>query len=371
MKLNSSQQAFIALVKAGLWNKEVRLLQYKAIDFNEVLRIAEQQSVVGLLAAGIEHVQDFRVPQTDVLTIAGRALQIEQQNMAMNQFVADLFANLRKENIDALLVKGQGIAQCFEKPMWRACGDVDLLLDAENYERAKKVLLPLAVSVESEYKTFKHLGMTMSNGVEVELHGTMHTRLSKRVDSYIDRVQEDTFNNHKVRTWQCGDTEVSIPAPDNDVIFLFTHILHHFYLEGIGLRQICDWCRFLWTYQKELDVALLETRLCTMGLLSEWKTFAALAVDWLGMPADAMPLYSPSKLWIRKANKIMAFVIKTGNFGHNRQRKRFDNYHIGKVQSAWHQMKDFVGHTLVFPMDSIKFFFNFIYSGIEVVVNQE
>lgn len=117
MKLNNNQQAFIALVKAGLWNKEVRLLQYKAIDFNEVLRIAEEQSVVGLIAVGIETIEDVRVPQVDLLTIAGKALQIEQQNIAMNQFVAELFANLRKENIDALLVKGQGIAQCFEKPM--------------------------------------------------------------------------------------------------------------------------------------------------------------------------------------------------------------------------------------------------------------
>jgi len=90
-----------------------------------------------------------------------------------------------------------------------------------------------------------------------------------------------------------------------------------------------------------------------MGLLSEWKTFAALAVDWLEMPADAMPLYSPLKLWSRKGNRIMDFVMTTGNFGHNRQRKRSENYFIGNTQSAWHQMKDFGRHTLVFPMDSI------------------
>jgi len=66
VKLNCNQQAFIALVKAGLWNKEVRLLPSNIIDFKEVLRFAEEQSVVGLLAAGIEQVRDFRVPQEDV-----------------------------------------------------------------------------------------------------------------------------------------------------------------------------------------------------------------------------------------------------------------------------------------------------------------
>jgi len=272
----------------------------------------------------------------------------------MNRFVAELFSKLQTENINALLVKGQGIAQCHERPLWRACGDVDLLLDAVNYECAKNVLLPLAVSVESEYKIFKHLGMTMNNGVVVELHGTMHTRLSKRVDSYIDRVQEDTFNKHKVRTWQSGDTKILISAPDNDVIFIFTHILHHFYLEGIGLRQICDWCRFLWTYQNEIDVTLLKTRLRKMGLMSEWRAFAALSLNWLGMPVDAMPLYSPSKLWSRKANRIMAFVMKTGNFSHNRQQNH------SKIQSAWRKFKDFGRHILVFPLDSLKFFCHFV-----------
>lgn len=162
-----------------------------------------------------------------------------------------------------------------------------------------------------------------------------------------------------------------IPAPDNDAILLFTHILKHYYMEGIGLRQICDWCRLLWKNNKALDVYLLESRLKEMGLTSEWRAFAAFTVDWLGMPADAMPLYSPSKRWSRKANRIMAFVLKTGNFGHNRQRKRSENYFIGKTQSAWHQMMDFGRHTLVFPMDSIKFFFHFLSSGLEVVVNKE
>ena len=41
------------------------------------------------------------------------------------------------------------------------------------------------------------------------------------------------------------DVQVFLPAPDCDVVFLFTHILHHFFFEGIGLRQFCDLCRFL------------------------------------------------------------------------------------------------------------------------------
>lgn len=65
MSINT--EAFFALLRAGLWETEVRLSSSDIIDFKEVLRVAEEQSVVGLLAAGIEHVQDFRIPQADVL----------------------------------------------------------------------------------------------------------------------------------------------------------------------------------------------------------------------------------------------------------------------------------------------------------------
>jgi len=358
MNLTSNQQAFFELLRAGLWEQEARPSMLETIDIKDVCRIAEEQSVVGLVAAGLEHMKEVRVPKEDVLQIVGQALQLEERNKAMNAFLAELIELLRKKDVYVILVKGQGIAQCYERPQWRACGDVDLLLSGSNYEKAKKVLVPQAVDVENEYKTFKHLGLTMQGGVVVELHGTLHSRLSKRVDKVIDDAQNNVFYGGCVRSWKNGKTTVFLPKPDDDVLFVFTHILHHYYIEGVGLRQICDWCRLLWTYRFEIDVKLLEKRLRKAGLMSEWRAFAALAVDWLGMPVVAMPLYSSDKKWSRKANRIIAFVLECGNFGHNRQVTG------GKIGSVWSKTRDFARHALVFPIDSIKFFWHFLWNGI-------
>lgn len=67
----------------------------------------------------------------------GEVQVIEQRNKEMNAFVADLIEKLRKVDIYSLLVKGQGVAQCYEKPLWRSCGDVDLFLSDANYKKAK------------------------------------------------------------------------------------------------------------------------------------------------------------------------------------------------------------------------------------------
>ena len=369
MKLDINQQAFFELMRAGLWEKEALLDQYKKVDYDEVLRIADEQSVIGLVTAGIEHVQDVKIPQDVVLQFIGMSLQLEQQNKALNDFIVWLIETLRKKDVYTLLVKGQGIARCYERPLWRASGDVDLLLSDTNYEKAKKVLIPLADNVEQEYKTFKHIGMTMKGDFTVELHGTMHSRLSNRIDRGIDEAQNDVFFGGNVRSWMNGSTSVFLPGVDDDVIFVFTHILHHFFIDGIGLRQICDWCRLLWTYRDSLDRGLLEKRIQKMGLMTEWKAFAAFAVEHLGMPVLAMPCYDvrcqkDDVRWKKKAEHILEFVLESGNFGHNRKAAS------GKFNSAWNKLKDFARHSRIFPLDSTKFFFYFLWDGIQVITSK-
>ena len=102
-----------------------------------------------------------------------------------------------------------------------------------------------------------------------------------------------------------------------------------------------------------------------MGLLNEWKAFAALSVEYLGTPVEAMPLYSYDKKWSRKAERIMEFVLECGNFGHNRQRKRPQGFLAGKISSVWRKAKDFGRHARVFPLDSGRFFFHFVGDGIK------
>lgn len=372
MKLDKNQQAFLTLLKAGLWETEARLLSSDGVDFTCVYKLAQGQSVAGLVAAGLERAVDFKVPQADALAFGGYALQLEHRNKAMNEFVAWLIGMLRAEGVNAVLVKGQGIAQCYHRPLWRAPGDVDLLLDADDYEKAKRLLIPMATRVESEFTFMKHVGMTL-NGWVVELHGTMHSRLSRRIDNEIDKVQESVWSNGEFRVWQNGDTEIYLPAPDADVFFVFTHFLHHFFLEGLGLRQICDWCRLVWTFRGSLDCDLLSRRLLDAGLMSEWKAFAALAVDWMGMPVEAMPLYSGDARWHRKSDRILADVLRKGNFGRNErgysglQRA----YLVRKFISAGRHFGELLRHFLIFPLDSVGFFGRVLCTGLNAAFRGE
>ena len=368
MRLNNNQKAFFELLRAGLWEKESRLSIFGTIDFRDMYRIAEEQSVVGLVAAGLEHVSDKRAPKEDALQFVGQALQIVQRNLAMNSFVAKLIELLREKDVYTILVKGQGIAQCYERPLWRACGDVDLFLSDNNYQNAVNQLTPLANSVDEENKKNLHLSMTIDSWI-VELHGTLRSGLWRRIDKELDNVQRAVFYDGRVRSWINGRTQVFLPKDDEDVIFVFSHILQHFFKEGVGLRQICDWCRLLFKYKDSIDVSLLEKRLQSMGVMTEWKAFSALTVNYFGMPADIIPLYSANRKWSRKADRIMEFILETGNFGHNRDYSYYKKYPyvVYKAISFWRHLNDTLRHFMIFPIDAVLVLFGRMDEGIKMI----
>ena len=375
--------SFFALLKAGLWLESEKLVSLDgSVDWDKVYQLASEQSVIGLVIAGIERLKsinpNLNIPQEILLQWIGEVQMLEQQNKTMNLFVAELIEKMRAAEIYTLLVKGQGIAQCYERPLWRCCGDVDLFLSDDNYKRAKELLVPIASEVENEYVREKHLGMTIDSFL-VELHGTLYSGLSSKIEKGLDEIKSAVFCEGKVRTWMNGRTQVFLPHADEDVIYVFTHMLHHFFKEGLGLRQACDWCRLLWTYQFQIDVALLEKRLQKMGLMSEWKAFGSFAVEYLGMPIEAIPFvnlddnHNLSKKDKKKADKICAFILEVGNMGHNRDMSYFEKYPylIRKVFSMGRRCGDLIHHARIFPLDSIKFFPRILFNGLRSAARGE
>ena len=370
MKKNNTIDVFFALLRAGLWERDIKLSEYGVVDFKKIYRLAEEQAVIGLIAAGLEHVADKTVPKDVALFFAGTALQIEQRNLAMNSFVAELIDKMRRNDIYTLLLKGQGIAQCYERPLWRSCGDVDLLLSDSNYQKAFKYLSSLASHYESENHYTQHLAMTIDSW-EVELHGSLRNGLWKRMDRTLDRVQHAVFCEGKVRSWLDGYTQVFLPDINEDVVFVFSHILQHYYKEGIGLRQICDWCRLLWIYKKGYDRELLRYRLFAMGVVSEWNAFASFAVEYLGMPVEAMPFYKPSAKLHKKAEKILGYLLKVGNFGHNESKTQKEHsVFVRKFFTMLTMVRYSMRHFGVFPRNTIRTCFYQISIGFKTLLKR-
>jgi len=369
MILDNSKKTFLELLRAGLWGGEVWISKLEKHEYEEVYRLAEEQSVVGVVALGLENIKGAKVPKPIALTFAGCALQIEQRNQAMDYFLGQLIDKLRESNIYTHLVKGQGIAQCYEKPLWRASGDIDFFLSRDNYERAKELLLPMASYVEIENDSTLHQALTIDSWV-VELHGSLRCGLSKRIDKVLDEIQDSIIFRGNVRSWMNENSQIFLPREDEDVVYVFSHILQHFFKGGIGIRQLCDLSRLLWTYKDSINQSLLLKRLKSMKVMTEWKAFGCLIVDTLGLPSEAMPFYDKS--YNRKADKILSYILEVGNFGHNKDVSYQSELPAlsRKMVTFWRQAKDSFRLASIFPIDASTFLLKYLSDGCKKAIKE-
>ncbi len=233
-------------------------------------------------------------------------------------------------------------------------------------------LTNLASYVEKEYARQKHIGMAIGEWV-VELHGRLYSGISLRIDKQLDVLFLDTFNGGNVRSWDNKGVQIFMLSVENDVFYVFTHILQHFFTEGVGLRQICDCCRLLYTYRDSLNYGLLEPRIKRAGLVSEWKAFYNLASRYLGMPDFGSGLTVHDSRFDKKADRIMEFILKSGNMGHNRDMSHISKYPylIRKCVSMGRRIGDLINHARIFPLDYLRFFPRIMFNGVRSAMRGE
>lgn len=86
--------------------------------------------------------------------------------------------------------------------------------------------------------------------------------------------------------------------------------------------------------------------------------FVAFAIEDLGMPANAKPLYDSSPRRHRKARRINAYILEVGSSGHNRA----PNYThrttclSRKTPSFRYRLGDFFRHLAIAPRTSMTVF---------------
>lgn len=371
---NISEDAFLLLVKAGLFGRTegAEGLLQEGVDWAEIHQMSKEQRVVGLVAEGIETLQDDwsqthdspLVPQKWYTQYVCTTLKLEKNNLAMNSFIASLVSKLQERGISTVQLKGQGMALNYRKPLWRTYGDVDLLFSQEDYEKAREFLLPFASSTDSERGFRKHLGMVLKGKV-VELHGSLRRGFSSRIDKKLDEIYDDTLRKNKLRTWMDGEVQVPMLSAENDALFVFVHFLNDYFKGIVMMKPICDWSRLLWSYRDSLDAEYMESQLKAMRLMSEWRAFGRYAVDYMGMPEEAMPFYSDSEKWKRKARRINTLIMRSGAKVYKKKKNEKKVSLLTKKMTATGERICVLAYTSrVFPLDTLCFAPSMLRNGL-------
>ena len=173
------------------------------------------------------------------MTWMGKAQQIRRQNMKVNVMAGKLFSMLREDGMRCCILKGQGNALMYPNPYSRTPGDIDVWIDASRERIMEYTQKKFELGDDIR---LQHLETSL-DGVPVELHffpcsmnnPIYHARLQK----WFKRNADLQCSN--VVGLPDGAGDVAVPTTAFNVVYQLTHLYHHFFDEGIGMRQIIDY----------------------------------------------------------------------------------------------------------------------------------
>ena len=217
------------------------------MDWQELYSFASKQALLGLCFDGIERLgkeypeelKQNPIERELLMTWMGKAQQIRRQNMKVNAVASKLFSMLREDGMRCCVLKGQGNALMYPNPYSRTPGDIDVWINASR----ERIMEYASKKFElGDDIRLQHLETSL-DGVPVELH---FFPCSMNNPIYYARLQKWFRRNADL---QCshivglpdGAGDIAIPTTAFNVVYQLCHLYHHFFDEGIGMRQIIDY----------------------------------------------------------------------------------------------------------------------------------
>ena len=311
--MDKTLQALFALLQAGLWGRfdeaAASAFPLSAGEWERVFTLARQQTVTGIAFRGLDFLPEEAAPPMGIMAKwMAHADRIEQSNRVINETVARLYGHFASAGVEAVLQKGQGVAEMYPEPLLRECGDIDLYFPGHDGISDPLAGIDGAVRERQPDDSWVYV----VDGIIVEHHTDLLDIQSPRAKRYVKRlIEEKGFE--KVVT---GDgVEILVPAPEVNLLLLSSHILKHAFGVGIGLRQFCDYAVARRYYKGRVNEEEMREIWKKTGL-EKWQS---LLEEFIGRFLDSDCALARNdneeSFYKKKTDVLLDIVLKGGNFG--------------------------------------------------------
>lgn len=314
----AQSSAIFLFLRYSLGDKVDLSMVVANMDWRQLYSFATKQTIIGICFDGIkrlseeypEELKKNPIERDLLMTWMGVSQQIRRQNMKVNGVAAKLYSMLREDGLRCCILKGQGNALMYPNAYSRNPGDIDVWVNASREQITEYAKKHFKLGDDIRYQHIE----TSVDGVPVELHFfpcTMNNPIyNARLQKWFKRNADLQCSN--VVSLPDGIGEIAIPTTAFNVVYQLTHLYHHFFDEGIGMRQIIDYyyvvsmlnvnCEMLTWLQKDLK---------HLGL---WKFAGAVMYvlhEALGISEEKMIAPMDEK----RGKLLLAEILEGGNFG--------------------------------------------------------
>jgi len=145
------QDLFIELLQVSLGSREGLSMVPSSKEWEELFEESARQAVSGIAFNGVQKWPETqRPPQMLLFEWIGVSEQIRQQNLVVDKQTREIWNQLKKDGLDAAILKGQGIATLYgELAPYRQSGDIDIGSGGRKgvYEKPQPILLRAKVLI--------------------------------------------------------------------------------------------------------------------------------------------------------------------------------------------------------------------------------
>lgn len=213
----------------------------KEMDWGGLFEFAKKQAIVGTLFVGINkfNAKEIGIPYDILYEWISLSEQIKIQNKILNKRAVEVSQFLSKAGYRNCILKGQGNALLYPDAYSRTSGDIDIWIEGSRKEinRFVKENFPKA------HGGYTHIDFPIFEDVIVEVHyipSSMYShKFNRRLQLFYTTHADEQYTN--VVKLPDNSGAICVPTPMFNIVHQMSHIMNHFFVEGIGLRQFVDY----------------------------------------------------------------------------------------------------------------------------------
>ena len=312
--LNSEETELCKILSLALHGKKTFDSDRK-IDWNALMQVAEKHKVLPFL---FDILEEADLPQAQRMILEQKGQQTVQQSYRLLFLSKSIIEELKEHGIDAILLKGSGVATFYPVPEYRKSGDVDILMkNKEEAERACEILEKHGFHKKEHQVANHHIACTGVDGIEVELHVTLAEPFdSEKTNAYLQQCQASFFEHRKLQ--DVMGVTFNLTTDAYQAFYLLLHMLQHFLRAGFGLKLLCDWVVFwekpVCKEEKDTFIKLLEGS----GLVGFASIITAVCVEYLQLDRKKAAFLVDRESFDKKTvASFMKEIFEAEEFGHS------------------------------------------------------
>ena len=297
------------LVRSALWKQPLEHFDMTPWEYKAVMVDAEKQCVTGLITDCLR-TNNIGLKKKCVIHMLKLQKALVAENQRINSNLKELLDLLGKKGITPIIVKGQTLGALYPTPNLRVPGDIDFYVLPNDFETTLQTIEQEWLKESADREKIDKEFAFNHNGTTMELHRHLLMFSNKKLMRYFCNLAE-TSEQVSVNV---DGIEVKTLEPTVNTFYTFCHLYHHFRMEGVAVRQLCDMTILLHANKDAIDRKRLEEILRQTGYTNAFKAFGSIIIKKIGLPEDEFPIHITEKDHHR-GNKILKEILRSGNWG--------------------------------------------------------